>query len=121
MRSKRNPKPAKRGERHSAAWGKRLSMVLFLVTGMAFGQRWSNVPAGESGMPALSRIAPELSHLYAKAQRGSAKNQTIRVIVQYRRVPSAAHYSAMQRRGGRLHAQLPIIEGAAFTVPVSPC
>ena len=95
-------------------------MVLFLVTGIAFGQRWTNVTADESGMPALSRIAPELSHLYAKAQRGPAKNQTVKVIVQYRRVPSAARATpAMQRRGGRLHAQLHMIQGAAFTIPVS--
>src|SRR5271169_2482074 len=119
MKSTRKLKPAKRGERHSAAWGKRLSMVLFLATGMAFGQRWTNATASESGMSASSRIAPELSHLLARAQQGSAQNQTVRVIVQYRQVPTAAHYSAMQARGGRLHAQLHMIKGAAFTIPVS--
>jgi hypothetical protein len=37
--TKKSPKPAGRGERLSAAWGKRLSLMLILATGMAFGQR----------------------------------------------------------------------------------
>ena len=42
------PQKMKRGERHSAAWGKRVTMVVLLATGMAFGQRWSNPVAGEA-------------------------------------------------------------------------
>ena len=121
MSSTRNLKPAKakRGERHSAAWGKHLSWVLLVITGMSFGQRWTNVNASEPGTSSSSRIAPELLHRLAKAQQGSAQNQTVRVIVQYRQVPTAAHYSTMQSRGGRLHARLHMIKGAAFTIPVS--
>jgi len=119
MKSTRNNKPAKRGERHSAAWGKRLSLVLIVMTGMAFGQRWTNATDDGSGTMASSRIAPELSHFLAQARQGLATNQTVRVIVQYGRVPTAAHYSAMQSRGGRLHEQLHMIKGASFTIPVS--
>src|SRR5277367_2320993 len=108
---------AGRGERHSAAWGKRLSMVLLLATGMAFGQRWENPAAGQTAK--FSRIAPELSGLLAKAHQGSTRGQTIRVIVQYKQVPTAAHYATMQSRGGLLHAKLHMIKGAAFTIPVS--
>ncbi|MGD1079336.1 MAG: S8 family serine peptidase [Candidatus Sulfotelmatobacter sp.] len=107
-------KPKGRGERHSAAWGKRLSMMLLLATGMAFGQRWTNQPASEGG-----RVAHELSGLLAKARQGSAKGQTVKVIVQYRQVPTAAHYTTMRNRGGLLHAKLHMIKGAAFTIPVS--
>jgi serine protease AprX len=106
-------KPPGREERHSAAWGKRLSMTLLLATGMAFGQRVTNGPA-RSG-----RIADELSGLLAKANQGSTKGQTVKVIVQYRVVPTAAHYTTMQGRGGLLHAKLHMIKGAAFTIPVS--
>src|SRR5579863_10141015 len=102
-----------RGERHSAAWGKRLSMVLVLTAGMAFGQR------SNDQMAAHSRIAPELSGLLARAHQGSAQGQTVKVIVQYRQVPTAAHYGMMQSRGGRLNAKLHMIKGAAFTIPVS--
>jgi serine protease AprX len=107
-----------RGERHSAAWGKRLSLVLLLATGMAFGQRWSNQTTGEAGR-AFSRISPELSGLLLKAHQGAAHGQTVKVIVQYRQVPTAAHYATMQARGGRLHVKLHMIKGAAFTIPVS--
>ena len=57
-----------RNERHSAAWGKRLSSVLVLVlaTGMAFGQRWSNPTANGR----FSRIAPELSGLLSQGEAG---------------------------------------------------
>ena len=98
--------------------GKSLSLMLLLATGMAFGQRGTKPKAGEmSGR--FSRIAPELSGLLAKAHQGSAKGQTVKVIVQYKQVPSAAHYATMQGRGGSLHAKLHVIKGAAFTIPVS--
>ncbi|HEY3972916.1 MAG TPA: S8 family peptidase [Candidatus Sulfotelmatobacter sp.] len=116
---KKSPKPAQRGERHSAAWGKRLSLVLMLVlaTGMAFGQRWNNLT---TGAPRWSgRISPELSGQLAKAHQGTAKGQTVRVIVQYKQVPTPTHYATMQGRGGLLHSKLHMIKGAAFTIPVS--
>ncbi len=66
-----------------------------------------------------SRIAPELSSLLAKAHQGTAKSQTVKVIVQYKQVPSQSHYATMQGRGGRLHARLHMIKAASFTIPVS--
>jgi serine protease AprX len=117
VRNQKSPKHKLRGQRHSAAWGKRLSLVLLLATGMAFGQ-----PANDSVNPAgkfSSRIAPELSALLAQAHRGAAQGQTVRVIVQYKQVPTTAHYATMKNRGGLLHAKLHMIKGAAFTIPVS--
>jgi serine protease AprX len=114
----KSPKPAERGERHSAGWGKRLGLVLILSTGMAFGQVATQTGGGWNGR-FTSRISPELSGLLAKAHQGSAQGQTVRVIVQYKQVPTAAHYAKMQSRGGHLHAKLHLIKGAAFTIPVS--
>jgi CRISPR/Cas system endoribonuclease Cas6 (RAMP superfamily) len=110
-------KPSDRGERHSAAWGKRVSAVLAVVlaTGMAFGQRL-NTPTGNGR---FSRISPELNGWLTKAKQGTARTQTVRVIVQYKQVPTAAHYATMNGRGGRLHTKLHMIKGAAFTIPVS--
>src|SRR5450631_2908411 len=107
---KKSSKPKGRGERHSAAWGKRLSLVLLLATGMAFGQRWNN-PIADEGSGRFSKMAPELSGFLAKAHQGSAQGQTVRVIVQYKQVPTAAHYATMQGRGGRLHSKLHMIKG----------
>src|SRR3974390_515171 len=117
MANNQKHKPTGRNQRHSAAWGKRLSLVLLLATGMAFGQRWNNPAAGETGK--FVRFSPELSGFLAKAHQGSAQGQTLRVIVQYRQVPTSAHYAAMQGRGAHLHARLHLIKGAAFTIPVS--
>src|ERR1700688_2223704 len=89
-------KPKRRGERHSAAWGKRLGMTLLLATGMALGQN-SSTQAGNHG-----RIADELSEYLAKAHRGTAQSQTVKVIVQYRREAPAAQYTTTRWRGGRL-------------------
>ncbi len=75
--------------------------------------------ASGTGGTVSSRIAPELSRLLAQARQGSAPGQTVGVIVQYRQVPTAAHYTTMQNRGGRLHVKLHMIKGAAFTIPVS--
>src|ERR1700722_2660405 len=112
------PKKAGRGQRHSAAWGKRLSIVLLLATGMAFGQRWTGPLANETGRFS-GRIAPELAGLLSRAKQGTIKGQTVKVIVQYRQVPTAAHYATMQGRGARLQSRLHMIKAAAFTIPVS--
>jgi serine protease AprX len=117
MMTTQKKRPTGRSERHSAAWGKRLStfMVVVLATGMAFGQRWSTPTANGR----YSRIAPELSGLLSKAKQGSAHTQTVKVIVQYKTTPTATHYATMQGRGGRLHTKLHMIKGASFTIPVS--
>lgn len=106
---------SQREERHSAAWGKRASLAVLLITSMAFGVTTPSARANGR----TSNVASELSTLLAKAKQGSAKGQTVRVIVQYKQAPTQAHYSAMQNRGGRLHARLHLIRGAAFTIPVS--
>ena len=80
---------------------------------MAFGQNSSN-QAGNHG-----RVASELAGLLAKAHQGTAQGQTVKVIVQYRQVPKAAHYATMRGRGAKLQAKLHSIKGAAFTIPVS--
>ena len=50
------PKSPSRGERHSAAWGKRLSMLLLLlIAEAAFAQIWA-----ENGRP-LGKFAPDLA------------------------------------------------------------
>src|ERR1700681_852682 len=110
---KKSPKTAGRGERHSAAWGKRLTMTLLLATGMAFGQRSNDFMAEGNGR-FTSRIAPELSGLLAKAHQGTTHGQTVKVIVQYKQVPTAAHYATMQGRGGHVNAKLHMIKSAAF-------
>lgn len=102
-------KPKGRGERHSAAWGKRLGVMLLLATAVAFGQG-----RGNSG-----RLSPELNGLFSQAVHGKANGQTVNVIVQYKQVPTAAHYSTMHSRGGVLKSKLHMIKGAAFTIPVS--
>lgn len=111
MRTFRSRKPASRNERHSAAWGKRLSFLFIVAAVVAFAQ--------PKALAAPSRIASELSGLLAKAKQGSAKGETVKVIVQYRVVPTAAHYATMHQRGGNLNAKLHLIKAAAFTIPVS--
>src|SRR5579864_8462928 len=115
VRTEKLRKPLKRNERHSAAWGKRLGLVLVLASSMAFGQRWSN--PSEAGR--FSRISPELSDMMSQAKHGSTHGQMVRVIVQYKQVPNATHYATMHGRGGLLHSKLHMIKGASFTIPAS--
>ena len=110
----KNGNKSQREERHSAAWGKRLGLVLLLATGLAFA-----APPAARQNADLRRSLQNFPGLLAKAKQGSANTQTVRVIVQYKNVPAKAHYSAMQSRGGRLHLQLHFIRGAAFTIPVN--
>ncbi len=107
-----------RGERHSAAWGKRLCAVLFLATGMAFAQSW-NVPARGNMRAASFRISSGTLELSgASPSRVGWQGNSARHCA----VPSGTDDCAllpMQSLGGHLHAQLHMIKGAAFTIPVS--
>jgi serine protease AprX len=113
MRTFRSAKPAGRKERRSAAWGKRLSFMSVMAAVLAFAQ------PNAAAAAASSRIAAELSGLLAKAKQGLAKGETVKVIVQYRVVPTATHYATMSQHGGRLNAKLHLVKAAAFTIPVS--
>lgn len=104
-----------RHERHSAAWGKRVSLVVLLASGMAFG---SAVASGQHN-GRFSNIASELSGYLAQAKQGNAKGQMVKVIVQYKHTPTLAHYATMKGRGARLQTKLHMIRGAAFSIPVS--
>src|SRR5499427_10918025 len=115
VRTQKLRKPLGRDERHSAAWGKRLGLVLVLASSMAFGQVWRN--PSETGR--FLRMSPELSGMLTQAKRGATHSQTVKVIVQYKQVPTSSHYATMHGRGGRLHAKLHMIKGASFTIPVS--
>lgn len=114
LRTWKQQKPC-RQERHSAAWGKRVGLVVLLATGMALGS--TSPSARQNGR--LSNIGSELSGFLAKAKQGSADGKTVRVIVQYKHMPTSVHYSTMRGRGARLHTTLHMIRGAAFTIPVS--
>jgi serine protease AprX len=100
------------------------ALVLLLVTEMAF----AGVNGGSKNGPAFgsstsgsstSRVQPELQQFLAKAQQGKAGNQLVKVIVVYKQDPGPAHFAKMQGLGGKLHAQLHVVKGAAFTIPVS--
>jgi serine protease AprX len=114
LRTWKQQKP-RRKERHSAAWGKRVSLVVFLATGMALGS--TSPSARQNGR--VSNIGSELSGFLAKAKQGSANGKTVRVIVQFKHMPTSVHYSTMKGRGARLHTTLHMIRGAAFTIPVT--
>ncbi|MFL6444894.1 MAG: S8 family peptidase [Candidatus Sulfotelmatobacter sp.] len=105
----------RRQERHSAAWGKRVGLVVLLATGMALAS--TSPAARQNGR--FSNIGSELAGYMAKAKQGSANGKTVRVIVQYKHIPTAVHYSTMKGRGARLHTTLHMISGAAFTIPVN--
>ena len=115
VRTQKLRKPLDRNERHSAAWGKRLGLALVLASSMAFGQVWRD--RSEAGR--FLRMSPELSGMLAQAKSGTAHGKTVKVIVQYKQVPTASHYATMHGRGGRLHSKLHMIKGASFTIPVS--
>ena len=105
------PKRTPRGERHSAAWGKRVALALvLLVTNSAFGMELG-------GPKPVGKFGPDLAPTLARAHTAKS-SETVRVIVQYRVTPTEAHYAKMHDRGALLHSKLHMIKGAAFTIPV---
>jgi serine protease AprX len=103
-----------RGERHSAAWGKRLSMLLvLLVAEAAFAQ----VLEGNGRL--VGKFAPDLAPAVARAHQGAAGNEMVQVIVQYKQIPQSAQEGRVQHLGARLNHRLGVVKGIALTIPVS--
>ena len=101
------PKSPNRGQRHSAAWGKRISMLLLLFFAeAAFAQT-------------NPKIAPDLAPYYTEAEQGTAGKQTVQVIVQYNLVPKSAQMTKAKGWGAKWHSTLSLVKGGAITIPVS--
>jgi len=108
------PKSPTRGQKRSAAWGKRLTMLaVLLVAETAFAQS----PEG-NGRP-VGKFAPDLAPTLVRAHQGMTANETVRVIVQYKQIPQAEQEGRMQRLGGRLGHRLGMVKGIALTIPSS--
>jgi serine protease AprX len=104
------PKSAGRGQRHSAGWGKRLSLLLALTAGTAFAQ------TGQGGGRAIGKFAPDLADF---SSRTHTAQETVQVIVQYKQVPRSEEEGRALRFGGRLNHRLGMVKGIALTIPVS--
>jgi len=113
FRRERAANRQRRGERHSAAWGKRLSLglVLFLCAGLGFGQKSTEIRPSKFGGP----LAPEVRGLMDRFS--ALPNQQVKVIVQYKQTPSQGALSRAQNLGGRPSHHLHMIKGVALTVP----
>jgi serine protease AprX len=107
------PKSPGRGQRHSAAWGKRLSLLLVLVTGTAFAQNWGAISPRPVG-----KFAADVATIVARAHSAAA-TETVKVIVQYKQVPRSAQEQRMQNLGARLNHRLAVVKGIALTIPVT--
>src|SRR5580700_6651702 len=100
-------------ERHSAAWGKRWgTLLLVLLAQTTFGQ-------GFGGGRPVGKFAPDLTPQVERAHQGTAGNETVEVIVQYKQVPQSTQEGRVQHLGARLNHRLGMVKGIALTIPVS--
>lgn len=100
------PKSQGRGERHSAAWGKRLGAVLLLL-------------AAQTTFAQSGKFAPDLAPSVTRAKQGLAGKETVQVIVQYKQTPQSEQEGRVQRLGANLNRRLGVVKGIALTIPVS--
>src|SRR6202165_1337305 len=106
------PKKRGRGERHSAAWGKRLSVLLLLVlTETGFAQNFNGEQHG--------KFADDLAPIAARANHGAKATETVRVIVQYKQVPQDKQERRVHGLGARLNHRLHMVNSIALTIPVN--
>ncbi|HZZ17091.1 MAG TPA: S8 family serine peptidase, partial [Candidatus Sulfotelmatobacter sp.] len=100
------PKGSSRGQRHSAAWGKRVAtLLLVLITEAAFAQH--------------GKFADDLVPTAARANHGAASTETVKVIVQYKDVPQSKHERQATKLGAHLNHRLSMVKGIALTIPVN--
>src|SRR6202045_2240334 len=100
------PKSPGRGQRHSAAWGKRVATLLLVVI-------------AEAAFARHGKFARDLEPTVARAHRGVRSTETVRVIVQYKNVPQARHERRMMNLGAHLNHRLGTVKAIALTIPVS--
>jgi serine protease AprX len=106
------PKSPNRGERRSAAWGKRLGMLmLLLIAETAFAQY------DESARRPQGKFAPDLAPLVLHWQQRGAGAKTVKVIVQYEKAPRQAQIVKAQGLGGHVNSTLSVVKGIAMTIP----
>ncbi len=110
MSQKFKPKSPGRGQRHSAAWGKRLSMLLLVVI--------AEVAFAGDGKP-VGKFAPDLAPALARAHQGKAGIQTVDVIVQYQDAPRSKQESRITKLGAHLNHRLGMVKAIALTIPAS--
>ena len=101
-----------RDQRHSAAWGKRLSLLLVLVAGTAFAQN----PGADGRF--VGKFAPDLAPIAARAHVAAAR-ETVQVIVQYKQAPHSKEEQRALNLGARLNHRLAMVKAIALTIPVS--
>jgi hypothetical protein len=58
--------PGRRNERHSTAWGKRLSLAVVLFSGVMVGQQ---TVASPRAMNASDRLHPEVARIMSRLRR----------------------------------------------------
>jgi len=112
MRRTLKPPKTSRNERHSAAWGKRVALMLVLALGVAQGQRSNTIRTQK-----VSRMSPEVQQEFNRW--GVHSNRQIGVIVQYKQTPQSASLLRAQGMGALLSHHLGMINGRAFHVPAS--
>jgi serine protease AprX len=113
MSSTRQPKNSGRGQRHSAAWGKRLSAVLLLViAGAAFAQ-------DSRDGKLMGKFAPDLAPVLQRVEQGASAQETVNVIVQYRQAPRTEQEGRVQRLGAHVNHRLAVVKAIAVTIPAS--
>jgi serine protease AprX len=112
MSQTRKPKSPDRNQRQSAAWGKRLGMLLLiLVTQPAFAQN-----SGNDGR-LVGKFAPDLAPVAARAH-SAAFNETVQVIVQYKQAPHSEQEGRVLNLGAHLNHRLGVVKAIALTIPV---
>src|ERR1700751_979078 len=92
----RSGRSGKLHERHSAAWGKRLSLAVLLLTSAMFGQQ-NRVSAGKM---AAGKLHPEVARIMNRF--AAHPTQQVKVIVQYKQAPKSAALGRVQTLGGRM-------------------
>src|ERR1700691_3143593 len=100
-----------RNQLRSAAWGKRLSLLLVLVAGTAFAQNW------EGNGKMFGKFAPDLAPVAARAQSAAA-SETVQVIVQYSQVHQSEQEGRALGMGARLNRRIHVVKSIVLTIPV---
>ena len=106
------PKSNRRNERHGAAWGSKvpLLLILFLLVNLSAAQNFRRF--FQNGSVEGRKFSPYFAQMLQ--QRNS--NQPMRVIVQYKSAPGTADLSNAQAHGAKFHRRLPLVRGGVYTM-----
>ena len=119
MSSRRSKSRGDRNSRRIAVWGNVVALAAVVTLAVGIAQPQTSLGRTGREHSRAEGLSPALARLADRATASPSDDQELRVIVQFKQRPQSQHFQRVTGRGGKLHADLGVINGGAFSLHAS--